>query len=269
MNQVKVLVVSDLHQSRVLIEQLATAVEAHRPDVLAINGDCLDFMGRQGSQLSVHETAEIMAKLPVDQIVFTRGNHEQEDWQEFVYAWPHEQRPLVALHGTACTHGPLVIAGFPCGLGWDEPFREMLPKNGNTLTLDFKESGRKSLPENANTWLSKLLEQTGPAGRTLWLMHEPPVEAPIAHSICCNPLWTPLVERYQPLLTVSGHDHETPIRNSTWHTNLGRTICVNVGQGANQLRFVLIEFEFIKEQPGLPDALRITALPDGRSIEAP
>lgn len=268
MNNVNVLVVSDLHQSRTLFDQLAAAVEEHGPDVLAINGDCLDFMGRQGSQLTVDETAEFIAKLQVPQIVFTRGNHEQEDWREFVYAWPHEHRPLVALHGTAFTYGPLVIVGFPCGLGWDEPFREMLPKSGNTLTLDFDESGRKSLPDDANIWLRKLLKQIGPAGRTLWLMHEPPVESPIAHHICCNPLWTPLLECYQPLLTVSGHDHETPIRNSTWNTKLGRTTCVNVGQSINKLRYVLIEFEFKAKPPSLPHTLRISAFPDGQSIEA-
>ena len=263
----RVLTVTDLHQSCALGEALLRAVQAHQPEVVAVVGDGLGLAEEHAGRFTTWAWARFLAALPVEHLVCTRGNHDQEEWGTFVYAWPHQRRPLLALHGTAHTFGPLVVVGFPCHTGWDAPWREMLPKTGNVVTLDPTQSGRKSLPGKTSRWLRPLLRQLGPAGRTLWLLHEPPLAAPIAHSRTCNPEWTAAAARHQPLLTVSGHDHDTPRRNATWHTRLGESLCVNVGQGGATLRYTLIEFTFPAATPCLPARIVVRAFPAGDQLE--
>jgi hypothetical protein len=53
------------------------------------------------------------------------------------------------------------------------------------------------------------------------------------------------IERFSPLLTISGHDHQTPIRTGCRHYRIGQTTCVNVGQtDSGPLRYCGIEAEF-------------------------
>lgn len=267
MTTLRVLTVTDLHQSKSLCGALHAAVLQHRPDVVAFVGDVLDFSGRSGSQFSTPECAEFLAALPVEQRVFTRGNHDGEDWQLFAYAWPHERKPLLALHGTAHAFGPLVVVGFPCHTGWDGPWRETLPKTGNVLSLDHTQWGRKALPENPTRWLRPLLRQHGPAARTLWLLHEPPMAQPIAHPMTGNREWRELVERHQPLLTVSGHDHDTPRQSGLAHARLGQTVCVNVGQSVEALHYCVIELTFPSATPSLPLHVVVECFPSGQSLE--
>jgi len=266
---IRVLTVADLHQSRRHYRWLASAVAEHKPDLITLVGDCLglELPATLADHLSVEETAEALSGLPAQHLLFVRGNHEQEDWQRFVAAWPFDRRPLVALYGSAFTLGPLVIVGFPCKVGWEGPWCQTLYKHGNGVVPDPAHSGRKVLPVDPAGWLPRLMRQTGSAGRTLWLMHEPPVARPIASPATYNPDWTDAVERFRPLLTVSGHDHHTPLEHGTWHTKLGDTVCVNVGQDATDLHYGLIEFEFRQEQPCLPTRVIVRAFPWNQRTE--
>ena len=261
----KVLTVTDIHQSAAHYRALHAAVERHRPDVVACVGDFLDFGARVGSQLSTMECAASLSALNVEQFVFVRGNHEAEDWLNFVHAWPFQQRSLIALHGTAHVLGPLVIVGFPCDLGWDGLWRETLPQSGNLLTP--VGAGRRPLPRNPNRWLKPLWREHGAAFRTLWLLHEPPLKHPLADALNFNREWTDAVERYQPLVTVSGHDHAAPIRNSAWHAKLGKTTCINVGQTVGELRYCVLEFTFAGTTPSLPGHLTVRAFPANQGLE--
>src|SRR4029434_5992095 len=92
-----------------------------RAYVLALVGDFLDGFGGS-DKLSNEQCALLLGELPSKEIVFVRGNHEDEAWLHFATAWPHARRKLHALHGEAFVHGPLVIIGFPCLLGVEEAF---------------------------------------------------------------------------------------------------------------------------------------------------
>lgn len=265
----KVLTVTDIHQSAAHYGSLREAVTQHRPEVVACVGDFLGLDRGLGSPLSPKECAAQLSALDVEHLVFVRGNHEAEDWQSFVYAWPFERRPLVALHGTTHVIGPLVIVGFPCELGWDGPWRETMPKTGNALTLVPGESGRKRLPKNPNRWLKPLLRAHDPTARTLWLLHEPPITYPLADPTSCNPKWAAAVERYQPLLTVSGHDHVAPLRNSAWHWQVGKSVCVNVGQSPMALRYCVLDFTFSGTSPSVPTKISVQAFPGARLLDIP
>ena len=73
--EVTVLTVSDLHQSRILYEELVRAIAKHKPDVVAFIGDFLHAGDDFEDRLSVEECAAILSALPPT-VVFTRGNHE-------------------------------------------------------------------------------------------------------------------------------------------------------------------------------------------------
>lgn len=239
----RVMTVSDLHQRHSLLAQLQEAVTRERPNVLACVGDVLDACEplREGC-LRAEEIALLLAELPCE-VVFVRGNHEAFRWPDFQIAWQATERPLHALHGTAITFGPLTIVGFPCLTGDDLEYAE----------------GRQLTEYGYEEWLPALLEQTGPAGRTLWLAHEPPHPA-LAAEWACEPSWGAAIEDYQPRLVVSGHDHSTPLATGFWHTSIGSTICINAGQRAQSkpqsLIYCLLDFHFPLEAPCLPESFQ-------------
>src|ERR1039458_8201850 len=76
------------------------------------------------------------------------------------------------------------------------------------------------------------------------------------------------IERYSPLLTVSGHDHETPVRRGCWWEKVGRTVCLNVGQKLDgPLHYCVLEFTFPQSTPSLPSRIRVSAYPWDQSLE--
>ena len=265
--RIRLLTTADLHQSRLHYRSLVLATKELKPDVVAVVGDALHFGDIGKYQFATAECARMLADLPVRHLVFVRGNHEGSNWTDFVRAWPFENRPLTVLYGTAFAVGPLVMVGFPCMTGPEEYWCDTLPKEGNEIPQDLAQSGRKPLPADTDFWLPKLMKRTGPAGRTVWLMHECPVGLPLAHPAVFNPTWTTAIERFSPLLSVSGHDHETPIENSTWHTRWQETTCVNLGQAEMDFHHCIIDFEFGGSHPALPTRITLRAFPQDRTVE--
>jgi Icc-related predicted phosphoesterase len=264
--KIRLLSATDLHQSRHRFHALKNAIERHHPDVLAFGGDVLDaFPLDPGWQISTAESAEFLSRLPVEHIVFIRGNHEDTNWTEFVAAWPHDRRPLHALYGSAYAVGPLVMVGFPCFTGMEFTWCSHLGADTNEMSLaPLKPTTELSVDQNQ--WLAKLMRQFGPAGRTLWLMHEPPVGFPIGKPETTNAVWTAAVERFSPRLVISGHDHRSPIANNRWHARLGSSLCVNVGQPKDAFHYAITDFEFSTSSPSLPTAIQVQAFPHGERI---
>ncbi|HEV2328654.1 MAG TPA: metallophosphoesterase [Verrucomicrobiae bacterium] len=258
---ITLLIATDLHQSRLHYQKLAQAVAQYRPDVVALVGDVLDALQfSTKTQFTTKECAQQLAALSVEHLIFIRGNHEDFTWPEFVAAWPHERRPLLALYGTACAIGPLVIVGFPCMVGSEFHWCAHLPTVGNQVELHPLKS-RRPLPSDFAAWLPALMRKTGPVGRALWLMHESPVGLPLAKPQVFNAAWADAVERFGPLIVASGHDHDTPLENNTWHAKLGQTVCVNAGQRALEFHYTIMDFEFAGAEPSLPMRIRVRAIP--------
>jgi len=249
----RVLCATDLHQSPLHYEALRQAVAEHKPAVVAMVGDFLHGLDEaDGELLPVPECAQLLAGLTADHVVFVRGNHEDHKWVEFAAAWPSPKRKLVTLYGSAYTAGPLTMIGFPCLTGSEFHWCNQLEV--------------PELPGDTEAWLPAVLAKTGPAGRTLWLMHECPVGLPISHPGDLNPAWTDAVDKYSPRLTISGHDHDTPRGNNTWHYRNGDTVCVNAGQAKRTFHFVLIDLEFPTATPSLPARIKVRAYPWNKEI---
>jgi hypothetical protein len=242
---------------------LVQATAEHEPDVVAIVGDALYALGRPGKyQFTAPECATILSELPVEHLIFVRGNHEDSNWSEFVASWPHERRSLTALYGTSCSLGPLVVVGFPCLTGSEFHWCAHLPDDSNTMEL-LPVQNRKPLASDPEVWLPILMRRLGPAGRTLWLMHESPIGLPLANPRVFNPVWTNAVERFFPKLVIAGHDHDTPLQTGIWQARCGTTLCVNVGQAEMDLHYTVLDFEFADRNPSLPSSIKVRAFPSG------
>jgi Icc-related predicted phosphoesterase len=251
---VKLLTVTDLHCSKTLYQELARAIEQHRPEIVALVGDFLDSSEDHTGQFTNEECAEFLAALPCSEIVFIRGNHEEECWRDFAKAWATTGRTLHALHGEVFASGPLVLVGFPCFLG-DE-----------TAYL----GTREPLPSDPCEWLPDLLRAHGSALRMLWLTHEPPTGTPLTQTtgpMAGNPAWNEAIERFSPWLIISGHDHETPALNKCWYHRIEQTVCINVGQpDPKRLHYCLVEAEFARTESRMPTGLKATAYPLKRTV---
>ncbi len=243
---VRVLTVADLHLRRTLYDQLTEAVEEHEPDVVALVGDFIDFDWNNARHakgfLPMEEASQRLNSLAVPNIICVRGNHEDANWLDFVPG------RIQSLNGSAFCLGPLVITGFPCLMGDETWFLE----------------GAASVPSDAGQWFPKILRHYGPAARTLWLMHEPPDLTRL--SMRSGPLsgnweWREAIERYFPLAVVFGHDHQTPWRGGFWNDRIGNSLCLNAGQGNDQLYYFVIDATFEAESRSLPVSMVITHFP--------
>lgn len=257
MIQIRVLAVSDLRQDRQRYHALAGAVETHHPNAVALVGDFLEPRPRQ-HQFTPIEAARCLAHLPVEQVVCCRGEREGTNWEEFRFLWPHNIRPLIALYGSACPVGPLSILGFPCHRGNESAWARSMPKVGCNVILNPFQSGRAQLPKRAQAWMPPLMQEIGPAGRALWLMHEPPLGRPSAKDNW-NREWQAQVEKYQPMVVVSGHDIAAPMRNGNWLAKIGKSYCINVGQVASELSYAVIDFMFTTPGSSAPSEISVSA----------
>ena len=232
----RVLTVADLHQRRVLFDGLAAAVAVRKPAVVALVGDFLDGDGWGEGLLTPEAAACELADLTAGrEVVFVRGNHDAEGWPAFETTWRAIRPDCHALHGSAVTLRGLTILGFPCQMG-DARFYA----HGRPLPCPASDTAG---------WLDPLMERLGAAGRGLWLMHEPPLtDLGEAWTVC--PEWRSAIARWQPLVTISGHDHNP----KQWRTRLGETVAVNVGQRVHpepgELQYLTIDFWF--EADGTP-----------------
>jgi len=253
--EVTVLTVADLHQSRKLYADLVKAVDEHKPDVVAIIGDCLHMGEDMEARLNVEQCAVALSSLRCPEIVFVRGNHEDENWPEFAKSWCRSTRPLTTLHGEVFKIGPLAIVGFPCLLGSEEFFT----------------APREPLPANPEEWLLNHMHAHGPGAQILWLMHEPPrgtILSQTSGPTAGNQEWANAIKRFAPWLVICGHDHHTPLENKRWYCELGSATCINIGQTDHgPLHYVVIKAKFTPESPGLPSKISITAYPWQEAIE--
>jgi Icc-related predicted phosphoesterase len=251
------LTVTDLHRSAGLLKALGEVVAQHKPDMVALVGDFLHAFDDNEGRMTAEDCAGMLSKLPCAEIVFVRGNHEDEAWWLFAEAWKKSGRPLHALHGQVFTRGPLTILGFPCHMGDETAFI----------------GDREPLAFDPDEWLPEVILATGRAALTLWMMHEPPSGTPLSKRgsvVEGNPEWVQASKRFSPWFTISGHDHRTPIKSGQWNCRVGQTTCVNVGQtDSGPLHYCLVEAEFESASPSLPTRMTVTAYPCQETICLP
>ena len=229
-----------MHQHRALLAELASAVDRVRPAAVAFVGDLLDSNGSAQEMAGLEECAEQVANLATPELIFVRGNHEEENWPSFASLLRGKGRRAVTLHGECHRVGATGLLGFPCFEGYEDPFLE----------------GREALSADTMEWLPGVIDEHGTAASMIWLMHEPPAGTGLSTANTASAEWATAVRRFKPRLVVSGHDHQTPLRTRRWHAKLGRTVCVNTGQMRKPpLRYAVIECS----EAGEPERIEVPA----------
>ena len=215
----KILTTSDLHCRRLLYTQLWERVAGFQPDLVLVAGDWLE--SGDGADLTPYEAGVFFSEMSLHRpVVFSPGNHETygDGLPEFRRGWKNKA-PLVILERDIHRVGDLYVVGFPV-FACDD-WRNWL--RFATVGLSLR--------------------------RMIYLMHEPPApELGSEWSVC--PDWGTAVRHYPPLMTISGHDHTTPLKTGVWKTEIGKTVCINAGQRTHPpgtLCYATFEIEFRRE----------------------
>lgn len=229
----RILVVTDLHQRAVLYAALLKLAAEIKPDAVILGGDFLHHTGLspygETSQLVPTQCAVELQEIAAP-LLFLRGNHEDENWFEFRDAWKSLRTSTPArLNGSFAMIGGVGVVGFPCFMGYQQPFSEGEPLGGKHYQF----------------WFKHLLADYGDEAKRLWIMHEPPTGTQISEAgspVEGNAWWRDAIEEQQPDLVVCGHDHTTSIRRGVWQDQIGATNVINVGQNMDgPLHATLVE----------------------------
>jgi hypothetical protein len=160
------------------------------------------------------------------------------------------------------------MIGFPCFLGDESAFVATQVTSGAHPDLQ-ELQGDLTYSSKVERWLPPLIRSARADALKVWLLHEPPRGSAIAadHPILAQQAWTAAIRRYQPHLTISGHDHQTPLRSGTWHCRIEQTVCCNPGQTDDgPLQYLLLEGVPVERPEGRSFVWRLTCHPRGETI---
>ncbi len=259
---------SDLHGNRTLFQQLEELLRRETPDLLILGGDLMadgaiedpvqsqiDYVEREFIPLlKAWKTAN-----PALTIACLPGNHEWSCTRDVLRA-QHEMGTLALLaHDRVWEFNGVNFLGYGCtpptphtvkdferldmpdspptefgGVVWD-------PAHDETRDAEFVDhfARQPSLAEE----LSTAVEVSDP---WIFVAHAPPIETKldrlpeVSYPIGSRAV-REFIERRQPLCSLHGHVHESPLVTKSYTDRLGRTLCINPGQGHEQLHAVLFD----------------------------
>lgn len=266
----KLLFCSDLHGSEGHYARLSTAAETHAPDVIILGGDMLpddtalepETLGKGQPEFVREQFRKAMTTLrdvcrPLAILVIF-GNH---DWGSSATAMNEladeglvttlDHRTLIEIRGVrflgySCTPPtPWFVKDFerldmpgdvPPLLGgarWDPRFSKAM---AHASQLIYNE---------VPTMADELAEIKVPAQPWVLVTHSPPFGTNLDRSYKGDSWGSRAVraaiEKYQPLLSLHGHIHESPVVSGSHIHRLGNTVALNPGQARDSLRYAVIE----------------------------
>lgn len=89
------------------------------------------------------------------------------------------------------------------------------------------------------------IAQLSPPKDTIYIIHTPPYGTALDmlqdETHCGSRSVREFIEKYQPLLTLHGHIHESPKVSGKYMERIGRTIAINPGQDGERLQAIVFE----------------------------
>ncbi|MEK6546048.1 MAG: metallophosphoesterase [Nitrospinota bacterium] len=89
------------------------------------------------------------------------------------------------------------------------------------------------------------MAQLSPPKDTIYIIHTPPYGTALDmlqdETHCGSRSVSGFIEKYQPLLTLHGHIHESPRVSGKYMERIGRTVSINPGQDGERLQAVVFE----------------------------
>ena len=245
---------SDLHGQTKLYDSVAEAVAQERPSVVLIGGDlCQHALGTDGVRLQrvflegffVEFARRLREASPGVELLVIMGN---DDWaanhdvleREDGALWRSLHDRVVEVDGVRVAGSswvPITPFRIKDWERWEDgdpesPVQLRGYRSDSSGVHDHHFDPASRSPTIAEA-MGSLAARTDPRA-SVFVLHSPP------HGTACDQIHDgshvgsrairAFVEREQPLLTLSGHVHESPSVSGAWREQLGATTCVNPGQ---------------------------------------
>lgn len=266
----KILATSDVHQMITKWKELVKICKSEKFDVIALAGDLLPKDENIVAQMSFMKSLRKYAKQINDtgaKIVIVLGNDDNQNMiPEMEKAheeglWYYIPENVVTIKGYEFAAMPYV-PDYP--FGYKFWCRGEYKDNLKISTVQFCdplivnkdneweiiENYPKFLSSQKSIWdsLVSTAIKVKDIYRSIWLIHAPPANLFLdvckgGHKVGSLAVHE-FITKYQPLLTIHGHIHESPEYNGhKWYQNEGHTLCVQGGQIGFNLHYSIIEVE--------------------------
>lgn len=263
---------SDLHGSEGHYARLVAAAKTHRPQVIILGGDMLpddsalqpETLGRGQPEFVRVQFRELILNLreacrPAA-ILAIFGNHDWASSATAMNELANEGLLSILNHKTPLETGGLAFLGYSSSppTPWFVKDFERLDLTGDTPPLlgGARWDARFSKPSahgaevvfGATPSIEEELADLKPPPQP-WVLvaHAPPFDTNLDRSYKGESWGSRAIraalERHQPLLSLHGHVHESPIVTGSFTQQLGETTAVNPGQSHDKLRYAIIDLD--------------------------
>jgi len=264
----KLIYTADLHGNEEFYERLLIRAEKEKANAVVIGGD---LCGREGSTIKeiiknqklflekfmIPLFKNFKAKNKKCEFYVIMGNDDFRINFE-VLENAEKKKILKSIHKKSVKlHRNLNIAGY--SFVNPTPFRlkdwEKFDFEGDKIPPQlFFEEIRSIEKENKTISLDlDNLKKLSSHKNTIYVIHAPPYNTKldvIATKVHVgSKAVRNFIEKEQPLLTLHGHIHESPLMSGSWRDKIGNTICINVGSSypKNKLNCVIIDFDDLND----------------------
>ncbi len=267
----KILFASDLHGCQLKYQQLYEAAMMHGADIVVNGGDMYPKQGDRYQQ----------EMFVADELPKHFGKFQDAGINYLCYPGNDDLMVFDDMFDSLCASYSLVhniaqrkvdIGGIDyIGMNWvpDYPFRFKDRCRMDTKEFAFEEQYGTALFSSPDGFVEKAgwfehvkglptikdelnaLVRPDCFGKSIYVIHTPPgkMKLDVCHSgreVGSNAVHD-FIKKYQPMLSLHGHIHESPQMSGQWKAELGKTICVQPGQSMD-LVYVTIDLGLMSIQ---------------------
>jgi Icc-related predicted phosphoesterase len=283
----KLLHTSDLHGSQEKYGKLLKFAIQNKVDIIDLTGDCLPgrdplIIRQRAFCLWLHEWMKQVAHNGIH-LVYVPGNDDLLFTDKLIQKYMQDDPLLHWVDGHTTTIGGYTFVGMSCvkDLPYGLKDRARLDyKQDNPLNISqppkayltrWREHGEDQVAWQeipVEEWIDRIkglpalseILQRLPVNKwdtTILMTHDPPygVGLDVTHSdeqVGSKAVFD-FIADVQPYITVHGHIHESPSRSGVWQVEIGKSLCIQVGQPWTHLNVALIhldtrDIEMVKTQ---------------------
>lgn len=265
------LVSQDIHQAKGKWQAFTQACITFKPDIAMIAGDLVPKTLGIPDQMDffppfLREEAKIIKQEVGCELILILGNDDNQHLVDFMKQghkdklWRYVSDNVARIDDREFVGVPWV-PDHPFGYKYwcraetptnngikDGQFHKPMTLNSNNEWKEIKNyesflARRKSIEEHMEGLAKKVKNMES----SIWLIHGPPSDCGLDHCASGHKPGSTAVRKFiedhQPLLTVHGHIHESPIYSGTWKKHIGDTLCINAGQTEHSLSYFMFELK--------------------------
>jgi Icc-related predicted phosphoesterase len=268
----KILYTTDIHGNSWKYKELIKAALENKPDVVINGGDMLPFdnnLHRQKEYIinNLNEHFKAFDEMKIHYLCFP-GNDDLMAFDSLFEDTCNRYSYVKYLAQKRVKLGDYEFLGFNLVPNFPFALKDRCRKDDKKYKIGYqpeeagdaffsRENGFEEIPdwkkliETLPTIEEELekLEKPQDISKTVYIMHGPP--ANLGLDVCLHgekvgsQAMYRFIKKYQPLLTLHGHIHESPDVSGIWKTEIGKTVVIQPGQYGQMedFAYVLIDLE--------------------------